>query len=138
MIGELITNVAVLSGPGNDNQGCKEWRLEVAYRMLLLLRTSMAVIDYPTDFIAAWDVPELQGEELQDIQHNMYLNPSNRFMVHEDRSPFEESMRVPIRISYLLKKSLHKHAKVLNVPVHFLEYLKLLNSVDDFMTGYYG
>ena len=104
--------MAVYSSDGgnsniNVDTTSREWRNEVAYRTLLLLRTSMAVIDYPTDKIPAWDVLELSGIELEDIQRNTYLNPDVRNLMHEERSEFEESMRVPIRVSHLFKKSIH-------------------------------
>jgi hypothetical protein len=134
----LVSNVAVFSAPGNDSKECKEWRLEVFYRMLLLLRTSMAVVDYPTDLVPAWDVPELQGEELSDIQRNTYVNPELRCFHHEERPEFEESMRVPIRMSYLLKKSLNSQGQRLTTPIHALQLQKLFASVDGFMHGYYG
>jgi predicted membrane chloride channel (bestrophin family) len=43
---ELIQSCCVFSNHTTD-QVAKEWRNQVAYRTLLLLRLSMAVIDYP-------------------------------------------------------------------------------------------
>ena len=152
---ELIMDVSILT-LDNTSDNAKRWRYEVAYRALLLLRTSMAVIDYPTDFIASWKVPELQGEELEDImKHSFYQNGGDmKAFRHEARSEFEESMRVPIRISYLLKKSIQKHSKMLLIeehstgtsktvagaggPIATSHYVNLLKNVDEFMNGYYG
>jgi len=130
--------MAVLSQNGNSDDMAKQWRNEVTYRSLLLLRTSMAVIDYPTDFIPAWDVSELSGRELEDIQRNTYLNPEVEQLSHDRRSEFEQSMRVPIRISYLLRKSIHSHKTRLRKPLEIVNEQKLFNAVDDFMAGYYG
>jgi predicted membrane chloride channel (bestrophin family) len=59
---ELISNMAVLtSSPKNSNDASKEWRSEVAYLALIILRTAMAAIDYPSDLLPAWDIPELSG-----------------------------------------------------------------------------
>ena len=134
---ELIANIAVMSSK-STNEEAKEWRLEVAYRMLLLLRTSMAVIDYPTDFVPAWKINEMQGSELQDILRNTYVNPEHQPMEHEIRSEFEESMRIPIRISYLLKKSFYSQEQRLEHPFHPLERASVMSTIDNFMSGYYG
>jgi predicted membrane chloride channel (bestrophin family) len=149
---ELIMDACVLT-QDNKSDNAKRWRYEVAYRTLLLLRTSMAVIDYPTDFIASWKVPELQGEELEDILKHSLSNPELKEFRHEARSEFEESMRVPIRMSYLLKKSLQKQNKMLleesgdhvatagsgsSGPLATSHYISLMKNVDEFMNGYYG
>jgi predicted membrane chloride channel (bestrophin family) len=47
---ELVQNVCVFTGKNQDDLS-KEWRQEVTYRCVMLLKTSMAVIDYPTDQI---------------------------------------------------------------------------------------
>jgi len=135
---ELISSMAVLSAKGNDDEASKKWRLEIAYRALILLRTSMAVVDYPSDNIAPWNLPELSGEELQNIRNNSYLNPDVRCLAHQQRTEFEESMRVPTWIGYLLKKSICSHSQRLQVPLTAMHETALLASVDGFMGGYYG
>ena len=103
-----------------------------------MLRTSMAVIDYPTDNVSPSEVPELQGKELEDIRLNMYLNEDNADLMHSPRTELDEGMRVPIRLAYLLKKTLNRHKEVLNEEMHPMVYTKLVESIDKFMTGYYG
>ena len=148
----------------NEDKSSKLWRNEVAYRAILLLRTSMAVIDYPTDYIPAWDVNELTGEEreymLSCVNNNndTYLSASSSSLGHDgnstrristpkrlriyeslELSEFEETMRVPIRVSYMLRKSIHSHSTRLgDKPLHIVEENKLMGFVDNFMIGYYG
>ena len=43
----------------------KEWRNEVAYRSMIVLRTAVEVTNYNTNKIPAWDIAELSGSELQ-------------------------------------------------------------------------
>ena len=135
---ELISTMAAVTEPKNDTKSSKEWRLEVAYRTCILLRTAMAVIDYPEDKIPAWDVDELNGSEKEDIMRTIYLDPQVAALRMEIRSEFEENMRVPIRISYLLRKSIHSHATRLEDPMHVAFEGRLLGSVDSFMNGFYG
>jgi predicted membrane chloride channel (bestrophin family) len=134
---ELIQNCCVFSNHTTD-QVAKEWRNEVAYRALLLLRLSMAVIDYPTTTVPAWDVPELRGAELEDIKASLFTNPANRRWAHGTRSEWEETMRVPIRMAYLLRKTVHSQGTVLAVPLALEQENRMLGSIDSFMNGYYG
>ena len=122
----------------NEELGAKEWRNEVAYRTLALLRCSVAVILYPTTHIPSWDIHELNGFEREDVKNNLFLNPATLRYAHENRSEYEENLRVPIRLAYLLRKSIHSQEKRLNKPLHINRELKLLGSVDGFMTGFYG
>jgi predicted membrane chloride channel (bestrophin family) len=119
---ELVQNVCVLSNHDTSDQA-KAWRHELSYRLLLLLRTSMAVIDFPTDFIAAWDIPELKGEELEDIK-NVLTGPYSKRWAHAERGEWENTI--------------HAQDKRLQVPMVTAHENKLLASVDTFMSGYYG
>jgi predicted membrane chloride channel (bestrophin family) len=134
---ELIQNMCVFSSHTTHQEG-KEWRHLVAYRTLLLLRLSMAVLDYPTTLVPAWDVPELQGEELAYIKANTFTNPSTRRWAHGERSEWEETMRVPIRMCYLLRKTVHTQRTVLTVPVSPGQEGLMWGSINAFMGGYYG
>jgi len=137
-IGELITVMSILSADGNADEESKKWRLEVAYRTLLLLRTCMAVVDYPTAGIPPWELPELNGEELEDVRSNTYLNPQTRNLVHHERTEFEESLRVPTRIAFLLRQSIHSHSKRLQVPLELIFEHRCLTNVDVFLNAYAG
>lgn len=135
---QLVQYAFIYSANSTDLQS-KEWRAELAYRTLILLRTTMAVIDYPTTKVPAWAIPELSGSEREDVQRSTYLNAECRRWAHGERSEGEESMRVPIRISYLLKKTIHSQS-VNNRLSHQLQpghEATLMNSVDGFLSGYY-
>jgi len=135
---ELIQNACVFSSHDTSKKA-SEWRSEVGYRCLLLLRTAMSVIDYPTTQQPAWEVPELSGFELEDVKKSVYTSKENRRWAHKDRSEWEETMRVPIRIAYLLRKSIHAQGPRLgNSRMETSQENKLLSSVDQFMGGYYG
>ena len=59
---KLIQNMVIFSDHCLD-KAAKTWRQECAYRAMILLQVVMAVIDYPTSKVPAWDIPELSGEE---------------------------------------------------------------------------
>lgn len=134
---QLVQYAFVYSANSAD-EASREWRAEVAYRTMILLRTAMAVIDYTTTGVPAWDVPELRGAEREDVKRTTYLDPGCRRWAHGDRSEGEESMRVPVRISYLLKKTIHSQGTRLANPIIPALENKIMSNVDGFLSGYYG
>ena len=139
---QLITNMAAFSSTGVCancmDQSSQQWRNEVAYRMLVVLRTSMAVVDYPTSRIPADNVIELSGVELDDVKQRTYQNTDYTKWAYEVRSEFEHTMRVPLRLAFLLKKSLNEHATRLKTPLNIGQANGLIACVDNFVKGYYG
>ena len=57
---ELVQHACVLSARNSPSAAAKEWRSNVAYRSMMLLRVTVAVLDRGGN---AWDVPELSGED---------------------------------------------------------------------------
>jgi hypothetical protein len=136
---DLVQAACVFSAKNTD-ESAQEWRHEMAYRSLLLLRTAMAVVDYPTDKIPAWTVPELNGFERDDVRRNLFLeedSPARRW-AHKPRDEWEETMRVPVRLEYLLQTTLHSQRRRLKVPIQIPQEARLLVNVSNFMVGYYG
>jgi hypothetical protein len=93
-----------MSARKNTNIPGKEWRLEPCHRSLLLLRLSMASIDYPADKVPGWKIPKLvenAPEELEQVRSQLFLegNTLTRRWVHRERSEHEENLRVPIRLA---------------------------------------
>ena len=135
---ELIQNMVVYSNHAKD-RSAKEWRLELAYRAMLLLKAAMCVIDYPSTKLPAWNLPELAGEELAYVRSACFATSAEaRRWAHGRRSEWEETMRVPIHIAYLLRKTIHSQLNRIKPPMQNPQEAKLLGSVDSFMGGYYG
>jgi Bestrophin, RFP-TM, chloride channel len=138
---ELVQGAAVLSNTCHATTD-QEWRHEVSYRCLLLLKTAVTVIEFPTDGITPWDTAELNGVELDDVQRHTYLvsnSNTNRRWAHGERTVWEEVMRVPIRVAYLIRQSIHSQSsKRLTEPIPVQQENLLLARVDAFMGGYYN
>lgn len=136
---ELVQEACVLSRT-DASAAAKEWRNELCYRTLALLRTAMAVVDYPDTSIPAWTVPELNGDELADVKENLLVTSktARRWAHREDRSEWEESMRVPIRIAYLLRTTVHSQNERLATPMPTGQENRLLACASSFNSGYYG
>jgi len=135
---ELIQNACIFTANSKSNEA-QEWRHELAYRCLLLLRLSMAVVDYPTDKVAAWNVPELKGAEKLEIQESIFFEGGGKKRWGDKKlSEWEESLRVPIRMAYLLRKTIHAQKHYLDEPMALSTEDRMHTSVDSYMGGYYG
>jgi hypothetical protein len=135
LAGEIVQKALVFSRKGNNtNQAAKEWRSELAYRVLLLLRTTVANIKYPSAKVPAYQIPELSGVELQCVQ------PDHRFLQRAEIPYSEEtdSIRVPKRISQLLRETVCSQDSRLPHPLSVQQEMNLLASIDKFQGGYYG
>lgn len=127
---QLVHTVAVYSS-ADSRISAKEWRSEVTYRSLLLLRTSNAVIDYADSHVKLSTLAELTGDEKLDIQQNFWL--------HESRTDdYEENLRIPIRLSYLLRKSIRSQEYRVKPPLHVIAEGDMYAFVNAFMDGYHG
>jgi len=141
---DLVQNGCVFSAADRNHEPAIQWRQELAYRTLILLRTAMAVVNFATTKVPAWEVPELNGEEYDDIKACMFsLSPAQectKFAFSHIRGTWQDTMRVPIRAAYLLRKTIHSHNDKMSADNKFVfaQENRLLNSVDGFMNGYYG
>ena len=106
----------------------------MAYRVLMMLRTTMAVLQYPSLGISAWEVPELNGQEL------LSCTPSPSWRRHAQVPPtnYTDSIKVPLLMAYLLRESLASQDERLPHPMTFSQQEMLLTSVDSFLKAYYG
>lgn len=133
---ELTQTMACMSRQSQTNvdDKSKEWRNELAYRTLCMLRTSMAVVRYNKDRRPAWEVSCLSGKELE------YATPDHTFERHAqvDRSRRADSMKVPARLAYLVRETICSQIDRLQNPLPVPKELKLLGTVDSFLKGYYG
>ena len=143
---ELIQNVCILSSTLKDGRTmiAEEWRHEVAYRTLLLLRTTMVVIEYPIHQTLPWTIPELNGMEANDIKKNLLAMTNTSAVINDSihhsnyNAIWEDVLRVPIRIEYLLRKSVHSNMIRLTEAIPIQLELKIFTSIDNFMNGYYS
>jgi hypothetical protein len=144
---EIVQNSCILSYTLKDGRTmiAEEWRHEVAYRALLLLRTTMVVVEYPINEILPWTIPELNGIEATDVRNNLIavattnnttaIGNSNN---NNNRSILEDIIRVPIRVEYLLRKSIHTNNIRFTEPIPVVQELKIFACIDNFMNGYYN
>jgi len=120
----------------NQTLESKEWRIETAYRMLLLLRTSIAVLQFRTLGVAAWEVPELSGQELE------FCRPTSSWRRHTTQSGSTsrdvDGLRVPMLMGYLVRESVSSHEQRLPHPLTPLQEDRLLQRVQSFVAAFEG
>ena len=138
---ELIQNMVVLTGHNTDLRA-KEWRNNVSYKTCLLLRVAMGVIDYTEHNVNVWELEELDDDERAEITKFLFYDTgSSRNALrwaHGVRTEYEENMRVPIRLAYLLRKEIRRQRSELGQCLTIGEESKMMSSIDAFMVGYYG
>jgi Bestrophin, RFP-TM, chloride channel len=129
------------------------------YRVLALLQSSMAMVSYPTTKVPAWDIPELNGPELNDVRQMVFQNqlscsgeldtadPEIGRLLNGQVNEWEETMRVPIRLAYLLRHTIHagaepdnleQHCSILSSTSSPVRELSLLNNVSQLMEGHFA
>jgi len=132
---ELVQKAIVFSRRNkNNDQAAKEWRSEIAYRCLLMTRTTVANAEFPLSQIPAYEVPELSGQELE------FCTPDREFMRHAEipHSKGLDSFRVPLKVAQLLRETICSQEERLAKPMVIHQEMSLLASVDSFLNGYYG
>lgn len=134
-----LTHLMVIFSSDNINQSGKEWRHEIAYLTMLLLRSVMCTIDYESERQVAWDLPEMDETVRKMLKKNLYLNDDNsKYRLKARTSEREENMRVPIRLSLKVRQAIMAQRTKLSKPFSLFEELKLLTTIDQFMNGFYG
>lgn len=147
-----LTQLACSYTKGYQAQEFKNWRLEVARQVLILLKVSVSVIHRGGDN-CAWDIPELQhNPPILVLDHNESpVMASGDVGAHRYRSgtpkeiyefgynlQSDKNLRVPIRIAQRLRDVItdRKHFPV--DPLDTIQEHYLLDSVKEFMDAYYG
>jgi Bestrophin, RFP-TM, chloride channel len=125
--------------PPSDPNSAMDWRNEVAYLLMILLRTVVAAVRYDFSKIPAWNIPELLNSDLRkdvcfSLKVPLHSASSSTIDPVLER---ESNFRVPIRIAYLLRKSMYSQHNRLHQPLDYLEESTLFNSLTIFMTAYH-
>jgi hypothetical protein len=155
---ELVQHMAVFTKEQTDPSAV-EWRIEVAYRTCVMLRTVMAVVDYDSLMVPAWDLPELTSMLKQDIRESLYVTTAQATEAsrptitttrkkswansmrwgHQEHTLREENSRVPMRVAYLLRNSIIRQRKLVGTPAdNYMVESTLFGSVSSFMNAYHG
>jgi predicted membrane chloride channel (bestrophin family) len=141
---ELVQQL-VLYTKADDSTLAQKWRHDMAYNVAILLRLSMAVIDYPSQGIPCWQVPELRGKTKEYLLKTIAISRSTTFISGPGEA--EMNMRVPIHMSELIRSELFQLSRPLPgdgnaidprlCKLEAWQFATLFGSVDTFMSAYY-
>ena len=134
---ELVQKSIVFSRRGGRMKkgvGDSEWRLELAYRCLLLARTTASNFEYAHSGQPAYDAPELgHGPE-----KTFCAPPSDEFSRRYGvpRSRGLDSFRVPRQVIQLMRETICGQTERLSAPFPANHEMNLLASVDAIAAAY--
>lgn len=145
---ELIHHTAVLTMQ-DKCRGAKQWRQDVSFRTILLLRVTIAALEFNTTQVNTWDViPEQMRGQLELFVSGGAGGDDNgtgfqdRMMkwAHGARTLSDENFRAPIVLAYNLRAEIMKqrNGQYLKIDMHPNEELKLLGFVSDFVSAFHG
>lgn len=142
---ELVQHVCVLS-MDDLGDGAKKWRQNVAYRTILLLRVTMAAIEFKSTKKSPWEVPEVSSDEQDDLADTLMIDTDKSELcperkrvtkwAHGARTLDDESFRAPICLEFSLRKEimlqrkggfLQKPFKHVNLELKMLDYVTAFN-----------
>lgn len=106
--------------------------LKLIYRSLLFVRTTVAVMEFLHTGVRAWQVPELDGVELDKIRQ--YTNASNLKAGSTEEA--QANLSAPIYVSYLLRQTIAR--KEVTVASDSEVDVRLLDLVDSMLADYYS
>jgi predicted membrane chloride channel (bestrophin family) len=106
-----------------------EWRQDMAYRTILLLRVTMDMLRWSSENLSTWE-----------RSYNPQDKASRRLSAfsHGNRTLVDENFRAPIMFSHILRELIMKHPEALDYTMHANEYRDLLNFVTDFNKAFHG
>jgi hypothetical protein len=138
---EMIQNIILLTRTMQTDSD-KAWRNETTTRMLLLLRSVMAVVDYGSERIPPWNIAELDEQEAEEIKKDIYQNSGEtsnqeRRWSRPKRTEWEEVMRVPPILAYKLRLRLGEGESQLSGKPDAYRFFNNYGAVDSFMESYY-
>lgn len=119
---ELVQHTVAFTRHEANEAKAKEWRSQVARRTIVLLRTTVSVLEYQSKGIDAWKTLELSREEKQALLAS--VGKSNE--------------RSPIVLALFLRSTIAAHTEALIKDIHVNKELYLLKFVSDFSTSYHG
>jgi predicted membrane chloride channel (bestrophin family) len=150
---ELVQHMCVLTQHDTSN-GAKVWRHNVAYRTILLLRLTMATIEYESQQMSPLEIPELTANDQSELQESLSFTSAsskNDFHHNDDtlennqidkqRNNDDECFRAPLLLAYALRKEIMEQrsgAFLAQEFSHINEELKLLDCVTEFVKMYHG
>jgi len=156
-----LVQFAVILTMQDTSEGAKRWRQNVAYRTILLLRVTMAVLEYQSSGKTPWEVKEMADDDKNDMKEALMVSDQSigkspgssgsanniklsrvKKWAHGKRSMSDEAFRAPVVLAYNLRREImsQRSGDVLEVkwkhPCN--EEIRISDHVVQFMKAFHG
>ena len=115
----------------------KEWRNEVCYRTILLLRVTMDALLWSSTEREKWEEEYFQYDKRLDDHQVSEHFLTFRSLTHGRRSRIDENFRAPISFSHVLRQVIMEHPEYLGYKMPVNEYRDLLYFVGKFQDAFH-
>ena len=131
----------------DSGDGGREWRSDVAYHSMLLLRVVAAVLVRGTSGVNAWECNAFTDEEAEKVRRVLTIDGScglrkadvhRQEWVYGQETEYDENLTVPHRVVHQLKRTIVSQRKLLRNKLDSFQETKLLNGTGEFMKAYHG
>uniref|UniRef100_A0A7S4R163 Bestrophin homolog n=2 Tax=Ditylum brightwellii TaxID=49249 RepID=A0A7S4R163_9STRA len=147
---DLIQNMCVMT-QHSRSEGAKKWRRDVAYRTIVLLRVTMAAIEFNSnEEESAWDtVPEsIRSSRTKSVMTSRTsLERQLSVLAHGSRTRSDENFRAPLVLAHALRNEILSQRSGDRIktrradtktPMHPNEERVLYRYVTEFITAFHG
>lgn len=111
----------------------KQWRQEVAYRVILLLRITMDILNWSSVERGSWE----REFRTRHKHHSVHFDHFES-LTHGNRTMVDENWRAPILFAHILRETIMMHPENLGYTMPVNEYRDLLSFVSIFMEAFHG
>lgn len=128
--------------------GAKQWRQDVAYRTILLLRITMSALEFQSRSVNAMDFVDGSNKYINTEEESRSESKKRlKDWTHGKRDLSDENFRAPIVLAYNLRSEimkqrqggfLDKKRKDTKTYMHVNEELKVLGMVSDYVAAFHG
>lgn len=121
-----------------QSERAMEWRQEVCYRTILLLRVTMDALLWSSSEREKWEEEYFKYKktdgQVEDVSEHFFRF---RRLTHGRRSMIDENFRAPISFSHVLRQVIMQHPDYLGYKLAVNEYRDLLNFVTIFNKAFH-
>lgn len=121
-----------------QTDAAKQWRQDVCYRTILLLRVTMDALLWSSTERERWEEEYFKykpGDDKDAVSDHFF---NFRQLNHGRRSMIDENFRAPITFQYMLQRVIMEHPYYLGYKMPVNEYRDLLNFVTTFNDAFHG
>jgi predicted membrane chloride channel (bestrophin family) len=139
MCREIAQFTTVYTGHTQTPQA-KEWRSEVCYRTIVLLRVTMDCLLWSSTEREKWGEEYYKYKPTQDKNRDDVSEHFFRFrsLSHGRRSNIDENFRAPISFSHVLRQVIMQHPEYLGYKMPVNEYRDLIIFVSKYLESFHG